>query len=154
MEYGHLIQNTIPPEYPLEVYNDLIDKINAVGALNPLTPEEVKTMYLLSSEIYYNNRKNKWTYKHPSNTMFVSSHNTPKIEEYIQKHNGTWIRKSRVTGGEFSLPNGDIYRIVSASDNARGHKPYKVIVDRDIDINILKNVVIPCCTHCCYFEVI
>ena len=47
MEYGdraklNLIESCKPPIYPLKVLEDIIDKFNAIGTVNPVSPEEIK----------------------------------------------------------------------------------------------------------------
>lgn len=135
-----------PPLYPLEVYEEILSGHD--DSVKLLSPEDYKIAYLLGSSIYYNSREEKYPRYVQQNVMFVNSYDTPKIEKYIKEHNGSWITKR-----SFKLPNSDVYRVAKANNNSRGHKPYKVIIDNDIDIDILKTIVIPSCIHCCHFEV-
>ena len=45
------------------------------------------------------------------------------------------------------LANGDIYQVVSASQNSRGHKCDKAYVDRSVDLEILNCVIKPAILH-------
>ena len=82
-----------------------------------------------------------------SNVVFMKNRNSPKLDDYIADHGGTWIRRGGIWC--FTLPGGLMYKVVHASDGARGYKPYRAIIDSDIDYDTLRQVVIPCCNAVC-----
>ena len=88
-----------------------------------------------------------------ANYMFVASSKSTKIEQYIADHGGVWVRKNKNLG-DFKLPNGLLYHVVFASDNARGYKPLRAIIDSAIDYDILQTVILPTCIRCHHMEII
>lgn len=79
------------------------------------------------------------------NIIFIKALNSSKIKQL----NGTWLGRNKV-----QLSDGLVWTIVPARDNSKGYRAYRAIVDKDIDFNILKTIVIPCCTgYCCSFEI-
>lgn len=56
------------------------------------------------------------------------------------------IKSTRINSCDYlvELKDGTIYQVVSASDGSRGHKCNQAYVDRNIDTEIVDNVIKPC----------
>ena len=79
------------------------------------------------------------------NIIFMKSLDSPKTKQL----NGTWLGRNKV-----QLSDGLVWTMVPARDCSRGYRAYRAIVDKDIDFDILKTIVIPCCAgYCCSFEI-
>ena len=81
------------------------------------------------------------------NVVFMRDRNSPKLDDYIANHDGTWTHRGGIWC--FTLPGGLMYSVVHADNGARVYKPYRVIIDSDIDYDTLRQVVIPCCHPVC-----
>ena len=83
------------------------------------------------------------------NIAFMKYKGSPKLYDYLIEHDGKFIYRG--ADWYFSLPNGLTYKIVTPTNNcARSYKPYRAIIDSNIDYNFLWQVVIPCCNAVCH----
>ena len=72
-------------------------------------------------------------------------------DDEIKKFLGTNV--SRTEYGKYVYIDNECYRIVVASDYARGYRSYKAIIDRRISDELMKTVVIPSMDlYCKYVE--
>ena len=83
-----------------------------------------------------------------NNVAFMQYRNSGKLEDYITSHGGKWIHRGNIWC--FALPNGLMYKVVRANDYTRGYKPFRAIIDSDIDYETLRNIVLPCCNLVCH----
>lgn len=64
-------------------------------------------------------------------------------------------KRERKESIEWFLDNGEHWIWRHWSENCRGYRFYKVAVDTNINPNIFKYIILPCCSnYCCSFEII
>lgn len=108
--------------------------------------------YLEHKKKYYNQQEGQ---RYPCSNQIVTrilfcKQLDDKVFNYIESINGKW----KILNKEFILPNGELYKVLKASDHIRGYRAYKAIVDDRIFFDIIKTIVIPmCANYCCSFEI-
>jgi len=106
--------------------------------------EEQKYLYKLCDRINNNTR---------SNILYVLRPDS-YLEEYLSSEQANWVKKSWSDSIVYIPRYDKEYRIIRASENARGYKPKHVIIDSRIPLSLIRNVVEPglmVCASCHYF---
>lgn len=60
-----------------------------------------------------------------------------KVKKYLESISAEWCDRNKVQ------INGEFYRVLKASDHARGYRSYEAIIDDRIDDEIMRTIVMP-----------
>lgn len=86
----------------------------------------------------------------------IATKNQEKAEKFIL-NSGIEVIEKRICQRSISwyLANGERWDWRLLGDGTRGYRYYKVAVDEDIDMEIFRLFLLPCCSsYCCHMEVI
>lgn len=76
-----------------------------------------------------------------------------KVLNYIKSLGGVYNKRS-YDRSTFVLPNGEEYIILKPSNNTRGYRAYKTIIDDRLPIENIQCFVLPYCSfYCCSLEI-
>ena len=84
------------------------------------------------------------------NALIVASKSSPKVEEYIANHYGTWVHKGGIWC--FTLPNHQLWAVLDAYD-IHNQCPRRIVIDSDIDYDILWKMLMNNCALCHKLEI-
>lgn len=117
---------------------------------NNYVPLEVLEHY----KEYFNNQEGR---KYPCSNQIVRCYiatDRDKAISYMKDKNIVNVKEGK-NWIEWTLDNGEIWMWRNLNESCRGYRFYKMAVDRHIDADIFRMIVIPCASlYCCSMEII